>query len=174
MTTTRSTRFAWHLFTCVALVGVALTGLAGCSSGSIDDPKLKLAGGEAAAISAFPALVAFKPLGGGAPEDMSQRLLIGLNSAATRRNIALLIDPDARAPRSLQGNVWLRPDVSGTKLVHVWDVLGETGERLTRSRGEEALAQAAPSGDPWSAVTQAQIDAVAEKAIAALVNPPVK
>lgn len=172
MTDIRATRKSVHWLVGAALAGLLLGGLSACSSGAIDDPKLRLT--EGAAATPFPALVAFKPLGGGAPEAVSQRLMLQLNSAATKRNIAILVDPGAKAPRSLQGNIWLRPDVSGTKLVHVWDVMGETGERLSRSRGEEPLAQASASGDPWSAVTQAQIDAVADKALAALAGPPTK
>ena len=61
-----------------------------------------------------------------------------LNAVAARNNIALLVDADAKAPRTLLGNVWLRPDVSGLKLVHVWDVLNDKGERINRVRGEEA------------------------------------
>ena len=117
-------------------MGLALMGLAACTSDQLLIASNDKSSAGSAGIAPLPDLVAVKPIIG-PPDDVRHRLAVQLNAVAARNNIALLVDADAKAPRTLLGNVWLRPDVSGLKLVHVWDVLNDKGERINRVRGEE-------------------------------------
>jgi hypothetical protein len=148
-------------------MGLALMGLAACTSDQLLIASNDKSSAGSAGITPLPDLVAVKSIIG-PPDDVRHRLAEQLNAVAARNNIALLVDADAKAPRTLQGNVWLRPDVSGLKLVHVWDVLNDKGERINRVRGEEAIRQAGPATEPWSAITQTQAEVIAVIAISAL------
>jgi hypothetical protein len=154
-----------------AVIMTAACSVAGCAS----DVRsfAQLAAPEVAKSDRNPVLIALRPIGG--PHDgVTKQLVRQLNTEATKHNIALMVDHNAMAPRTVQGNVWLRPDFSGLKLVYSLDVLNEKGDRIDRLRGEEPVAEAAPDRTRWDAVTAAQTDGIATRIIGALNSNPIK
>jgi hypothetical protein len=52
-----------------------------------------------------------------------------------------------------------------TTVVHVWDVITPSGQRVHRIQGQETVQGATP--DPWASVTPATMEAIADNVIAA-------
>lgn len=52
-----------------------------------------------------------------------------------------------------------------TTVIHVWDVITPSGQRVHRIQGQEKVPGASP--DPWASVSPATMEAIADKVIAA-------
>lgn len=115
------------------------------------------------------ALVALGPITGPSPE-VAQRLARHLDAAATRNNLAVLVDqPSATGDYRLQGHILMARENKGVVMVFLWQVLDTNGNRLEQISGSEPLAAGAPTGDPWANVSDALLSGVAEKAVVAVI-----
>ncbi len=151
------------------LAGVAAA-LAGCgSSGALlDAPSpseptpIRVAEGKRVAK-----VVAFRPALG-PPEEVSAELTRQLNEAAAEHGIALVIDTTVTTDQALRGYVTAMRKGPAVNITYLWDVLDQSGKRLTRISGEEMLRDGVGSSQPWSAVTPAVSRVIAQRTMGQL------
>ena len=145
--------------------------VAGCAMGDIssalapNEPTKAI--GEPGKMRATQSLVllGLKPVIG-APESVTQAMAKALNEAATKENIALVIDPGVKVQSSLSGYLFARKEANTSQVTYVWDVLDANGQRVNRVTGEEAFASQAASPDAWDGIPPAMMQAISAKVIA--------
>lgn len=151
------------------LFGLLAATVAGCATNT-GDPFLNQAAGPAVApkVNARPpAMVVLKPIIG-PPDAVSKSFVQQLNAAALKNDVALLADADAKAPVTLHSYLLVERSGSNVKVLYVWDITDEAGQRLRRIEGEEVVPSAG-GADAWGSVSPAVTGPMAEKAMAALV-----
>ena len=111
--------------------------------------------------------VAFAPITGASPEfaDLLVRRLDGLVQS---RNIALLVDANAKAELTLRGMLAVERKKGQVTIVYLWDVLDAGGRRVNRVEGQESFPLAAKVKDVWAAVPVATASTLADKALLAI------
>lgn len=142
--------------------------LAGCSSsGALLDAQAPSEPAPIRVAEGKPVgqVVGFRPALG-PPEEVSAELTRQLNDAAGEHNIALVIDTTVKTEQSLRGYVTAMRRGPAVSVSYLWDVLDQSGKRLTRISGEELLRDGVSAGQPWSAVTPAVSRMIAQKAMA--------
>lgn len=147
-----------------ALAGIAAA-LAGCSSGGAlleaqrpaEPAPIRMAEGKPVAQ-----VVAFRPALG-PPDEIGAELTRQLNEAAAEHGIALVIDTTVKTDQALRGYVTALRKGPSVNVSYLWDVLDQSGKRLTRISGEEMLRDEVNSSQPWSAVTPAVSRMIAQK-----------
>ncbi|WEX07891.1 hypothetical protein [Chelativorans sp. AA-79] len=116
--------------------------------------------GQQVAAVARDARIEFAPVIGAAPETVSP-LSSRLSSRAGQRG--LTITPEAQgATLVVKGYFSTISDEKGTSVIFVWDVLDPAGNRLHRIQGQE---KATGTGEGWTAVTGANMEAIADRTI---------
>lgn len=118
---------------------------------------------DSAALAARPEAssdtrVQFAPIIG-ATAEATPALSNRLQARARQRGIAIVERTDS-ASLILKGYFSAIADGGKTTVVYVWDVLDPSGTRLHRIQGQEAAPGG--SGDGWSSVTDATMEAVAD------------
>lgn len=159
--------------------------LAACSSTSLPTlPALSLTDQKAAATPApTPAVartvivapdakqptlvVALSPIFG-PPAAFTDALVRELNTAATEKGIALMVDKDASAEYILRGNFIASASPGKVSLAYNWDVLDKANNRVGRSSDEEIIPVPGKPAAPWANIPPATVKMVAEKAVAAM------
>lgn len=156
-----------------ALVAALALGavLAGCgSSNLLDSPSSQVqpvAATPAAATTppATQSKVALAPVMG-APEAMSKQVGDQLTSSLQQKRVPIVAGSD-RPDYTLRGYMVATRERAGTKVAYIFDLTDPTGKRVNRIQGEE-VAQGGDARDPWSAVTPAVSQRIAEKAAGSL------
>lgn len=100
----------------------------------------------------------------GAPIAAVTPLSRELATTAASRGIAIKPSSDSSADHMLKGYFSAFDDGSGTTLTYVWDVLDNSGARLTRIQGQEKLP--GKSSDPWANVPPDVMKKIAADTIA--------
>ncbi len=106
--------------------------------------------------------IQFLPLTG-APEDKAVMLARSLSDSAATAGVAIRPAGGAPTPVRLKGYFSAFNDGSSTTLVYVWDVLDPGDQRIHRIQGQENVPGA--SSDPWAAIGQPTLDAVADRTL---------
>ncbi|MFK5978633.1 MAG: hypothetical protein QM488_07075 [Rhizobiaceae bacterium] len=109
--------------------------------------------------------ISFLPVTG-APQRSVSVLSKSLASAANSNGINLIPSNINGASYRIKGYFSALDDGKGTLLVYVWDVLDESGSRLHRISGQQHTSK--KSSDPWSSVSNGEIDRVASDTMARL------
>lgn len=143
--------------------GAAL--LAGCSSGGsllegqgpAEPSPIRIAEGKRVAN-----IVAYRPALG-PPDEVGAELTRQLNEAAAEHDVALVIDTTVKTDHALRGYVTAMRKGPAVNITYLWDVLDQSGRRLTRISGEEMLRDGVNSAQPWGAVTPAVSRMIAQK-----------
>jgi len=116
--------------------------------------------GETVAAIPRNARIQFTPVIGAAAETV-QPLSNRLSARASQRGLSLSTDGQG-ATYVVKGYFSTISDEEGTTIIYVWDVLDPAGNRLHRIQGQE---RATGRGEGWTAVTGANMDAVADRTI---------
>lgn len=158
---------------CIAAIGAAAVGLAGCetSSSLIGSNSAPAAQPTIAPVAqAAPqssTRVAIAPVIGPS-ESVAKSLVSTLTESAERQRIAIAKAAGEPAAYTLRG-YFVAPtkDKAGNKLSYIWDVTDAAGKRVNRITGEEVLSPAT-GNDPWTAVTPQIIQSIADKTSSSL------
>jgi len=155
-----------------AVIAIIALGLAGCESSGSSLFSSLTSTPEASPTPAKPAQqatlarVALAPVIG-APDAVSRQIGEQIVQSAERQRITLINDRDAKGDYTLRGYIVASKDRSQTKVSYIWDLTDPTGKRVHRVTGEE-MAPAGTAKDPWSAVTGAVTQIIADKTAAQL------
>jgi uncharacterized lipoprotein YmbA len=151
-----------------AAITIIALGLAGCeSSGSSLFSSLSSGPATATPEAAKPvqqatlARIALAPVIG-APDAVSRQIAEQIVQSAERHRITLINDRDAKGDFTLRGYIVASKDRSQTKVSYIWDLTDPTGKRVNRVTGEE-MAPSGAAKDPWTAVTGAVTQSIADK-----------
>ena len=161
-TTTRSKWFA------IALVICGSAGVNGCGTSG---PTLPAAGTVTSmtpiSTRADWKMATFAPLHG-APASVQSQMAVQITREALKHGIVLRVDQGAAVDFTLRGYLLVERVKTSAKVVYVWDVVDQKGNRLNRVAGEEVVAASSATGDRWDAVTPAVLAMIAEKAVECL------
>lgn len=108
--------------------------------------------------------VQFAPVIGATPQALAA-LSRGLTSRAAARGLNIT---QGSAPYLMKGYFSAMADGSATSVIYVWDVMDGSGNRVHRIQGQEKAAGS--SGDGWSSVNDATMEAIAAKTVDELAN----
>ena len=103
----------------------------------------------------------------GPSDSVSRSLEAQVQAALAKQNVSVAKSPADKAEYTLRGYLVSAREKAGTKISHVWDVTDPAGKRVNRITGEELVA-GAQGKDPWSAVTPALVDQIANKTAGSL------
>jgi len=169
--TAKTTHMRLGAVLCMLLAGI---GLAGCGTagnilggGGDATESVAVAPPQAAPKPQMLASIALAPIIG-APEKIGQQLRSQVVDSAGRGKIAVLADRDPSADYSMRGYLVAARDRGAIKVSYIWDVTDKSGKRVNRITGEESVPGAARGKEPWSAVTPAVTQAVADKVASSL------
>ncbi|WP_321339006.1 hypothetical protein [Breoghania sp.] len=135
-------------------------GLVGDSGGSSDTPAPL-----AATVPASQATFAFEPFNG-VPGNTADSLSNRLGNEAKRQGLTLVRRVGAPATYRVKGHLSAAGDDSSSTVIYVFDVYDANGRRVHRFSGQETAS--ATSGDPWTGISGAALDLLAERTILAL------
>ncbi|MEL7048782.1 MAG: hypothetical protein AAFO75_07445 [Pseudomonadota bacterium] len=169
--TTNDSAAAWRARGSLPLILAAVLSsfaLAGCETTS---NILASAGGTTDAAQtqlAQPASTAAKPLVAiapviGAPEPVAGQFKSALATALGGKGITAATSTDQTTAYTLRGYIVSAREPAGTKVSYIWDVTTPAGKRVNRITGEELVAGAPASRDPWSAVSPGLIQTISGK-----------
>lgn len=154
------------------LMAWAGLGLAGCETGgsfgsffgSSNSTQIAEPIAPAKPAEAQPALakVTVAPVIG-APDGVAKQIQEEFSGAVERQRVSISTAKDERVDYTLRGYLVAAKDKSGTKVSYIWDVTDQTGKRVNRITGEEAVAGHA-SKDPWAAITPTVAQSISGKA----------
>uniref|UniRef100_Q11GC9 Lipoprotein n=1 Tax=Chelativorans sp. (strain BNC1) TaxID=266779 RepID=Q11GC9_CHESB len=116
--------------------------------------------GQSVAAIARNARIQFAPVIGAAAETL-EPLSSRLSARGRQRGLTISSEGQA-ATHVLKGYFSTINDEKGTTIIFVWDVLDPAGNRLHRIQGQE---KASGTGEGWTAVNAANINAVADRTI---------
>lgn len=167
-----------HHIGLLAVICAALIGLSACNS---TDPTLGVtpadAVGQAASAGIQPSTNAqaaaasarlyIAPIIGStvaAVTPLSRRL----TALAPANGLAIVAEADATKTFVVKGYFSALPENGSTTVVFVWDVFNPAGIRQHRIQGQETVAGIA--ADPWSIVTPAIMEKIADRTIADFVS----
>lgn len=149
----RGKRSAIGALTGIGLLAIAL---AGCNTtGSQSEASLQGARG---------ATVAFESIDG-APRDVFDRLVRGLNAEARNQNLAVVSRADSSAFR-VRGYLVAEHEAAQGTIGWVWDVYDDRQQRVLRITGKQAVA--GKSRDPWQSLGDPAVEKIARDSIGQL------
>ncbi len=139
----------------LVLTGLAALPLAACNETAGDfnpaaPPRARAPGVPVALVSLD-----------GAPETVISRLSLAMSQQAARRDITI-VGIDGKPRYQVRGYLSAHSDGSTGELGWAFDIFDAQKKRARRVSGQEPLRG---SGDPWAAVTDAHIAAVAFKSL---------
>jgi hypothetical protein len=97
----------------------------------------------------------------GAPEDVISRLSLAISQQAARRDITI-VGIDGKPRYQVRGYVSAHLDGAEGELGWAFDIFDAQKRRARRVSGQEKIKG---GGDPWAAVTDAHLSAVAFKSL---------
>lgn len=169
--TTVDTAAAWRLkkpVTQAALAVILVLGLAGCETGSnllgsLDQsaPQTAVAPPTAPAATTQQHKIAIAPVIG-APEAVAKQFNSQLTGSLERQKAAVASSVADKPDYTLRGYVVSAREKAGVKVSYIWDVTDAAGKRVNRITGEEVVPNA-QGKDPWSAVSPALVQTIADK-----------
>ena len=155
------------------LSALLILGLAGCGSKTPAIGAKSIVGDDA--VTASPRgqwkTAALAQLHG-APESIQAQMLQQISREAVRQGIVLRGDLGAKVDYTLRGYLLVEPGQGSaqgsTKVLYVWDVIDQNGNRVNRVSGEEVVKSAPGHGDRWASVSPAVLALIADKAVVSL------
>ena len=150
------------------LAGCSGTSLTSMLSGPADSVKSVVAIKDG--VASEPVFVVSLAPFHGPPPAFTDALVLELNKASVERNIALLVDKDAKGDYLLRGNFVASRSNATVALAYNWDILDRNGTRVTRVTNEETQPSAPSTASPWADLSPATIKAAADKVMVALVS----
>ncbi len=157
---------------CLALALVSALGLTGCetsnslfgsNSGSTQPENSTTASTSILPAAPAPAAtrISVAPVIG-APEGVARQLQQDFTAAVGRQRVQVAAPGDTQVEYTLRGYIVAAKEKTSTKVSYIWDVTDPSGKRVNRITGEEIVAGSAAK-DPWTSVTPAMTQAIAEK-----------
>lgn len=104
----------------------------------------------------------------GAPDGVAKQIQEEFAGAVERQRVNVSTTKDDRVDYTLRGYIVAAKDKSGTKISYIWDVTDQSGKRVNRITGEEAVAGNA-SKDPWASITPTVAQSISGKAASSFV-----
>jgi hypothetical protein len=169
VTTITAACAAGHTRSAVLFAIVVAFALGGCESstslfGSNAAPEANLATAAAPTPTASNLTrVSIAPVIG-APDAVARQLQQDFNAALDKSKISVVPNGES-AQYTLRGYIVASKDKTATKVSYIWDINDVSGKRVNRITGEESIPGASPK-DPWTAVTPAITQSVAQKSAA--------
>lgn len=114
------------------------------------------------AVSQQKPLMAIAPVIG-APEQVADQFKTSLASALQSKGINAATSTAVATAYTLRGYIVSAREGTGTKVSYIWDVTTPSGQRVHRVTGEEVVAAAPASRDPWQAVSPQVISNIVGK-----------
>ncbi|WP_421857586.1 hypothetical protein [Oricola sp.] len=100
----------------------------------------------------------------GAPAEKVGVLSNRLGSETGARGIVVISATDANRTHEIKGYFSAIADNGNTVVVHVWDVILPSGQRVHRIQGQETVP--GTSADPWASVPDTTMSTIADRLIA--------
>ncbi|MEO1544613.1 MAG: hypothetical protein AAFR75_11425, partial [Pseudomonadota bacterium] len=97
------------------------------------------------------------------PEPVAGQFKTALATALSGKGIAAATSTAQPTAYTLRGYIVSAREPAGTKVSYIWDVTTPAGKRVNRITGEELVAGAPASRDPWSAVSPGLIQTISAK-----------
>lgn len=150
----------------VALTTIVASGLAGCETStsifsSTPAPQVAAAPPPAPVVQPPLARIALAPVIG-APEAIAQQMSGQLIQKGEQQRVSLVKGADFKGDYTLRGYVVASRDKSTVKVSYIWDLTDPNGKRVNRIAGEE-VTPAGTAKDPWTSVTGAVTQTIADK-----------
>lgn len=163
-------RSGWKRLALAAMAVVMGAALAGCETsgglfGQTDDNGSSQIAQQPAPAPVARTRVSIAPVIG-APEGVAQQLSQQLTKSLEARQVAVA-KPGETADFTIRGYVVAAKERTNTKVSYIWDVNDPTGKRVNRVTGEEGTPSNADR-DPWTAVTPALVQTIADRAATSL------
>jgi len=163
-------RSGWKRLALAALAVVMGTALAGCETsgglfGQSDDNGSSQIAQQPAPAPVARTRVSIAPVIG-APENVAQQLSQQLTRSLEAKQVAVA-KPGEQADYTIRGYVVAAKERTNTKVSYIWDVNDPAGKRVNRVTGEEGTPSNADR-DPWTAVTPALVQTIADRAATSL------
>jgi len=144
--------------TALALFSVLAVSLAGCAGGTLSGV---FSGSSKKSSSSNLAPIAFAPIIG-PPAKIGSQLSLQLVTAAQQKNIPVVTEKGKAATYTVQGFLAQSNEPKSEKFSYIWDVRDNSGNRVHRILGEEAIP-AKPGAKPWSSINQVAMQKIAAK-----------
>lgn len=135
------------------MLGTLLLAPGGCATTIPSVTSAHSSPGQASARA-----IAFAPLSG-PPPPVADRLATAFASASAERGMPLAPYRRNRSAYVVKGFMSVVPGEDGTTALYVWDVLSPDLKRLYRISGQ--TTDPARADDPWAALSQDSLDAIA-------------
>lgn len=161
----RHTRSPYALLALFALLGAGLTGCGSGSSlfsndGTTAAPQTSVAQ-PAPPVAKPQSRIALAPVIG-APDAVAKQLSTQLADAMAKQRVTVASAGD-RADYTVRGYIVAAKEKAGTKVSYIWDVTDPSGKRVNRVTGEEVVAGAQNTKDPWSVVSPQLMQTIADR-----------
>ncbi|WP_158284728.1 hypothetical protein [Oricola cellulosilytica] len=99
----------------------------------------------------------------GAPVDKVSALSARLGPAGSANGVKLVASTDPDRTHEIKGYFSAFTEGDSTTVVHVWDVISPSGQRIHRIQGQEVVSGKA--AEPWASVPDTTMQAIADKVI---------
>ncbi len=142
------------------LLLAALAGLAFAAAGCTPTPPPAPSATQAEPQKT--AAVAFEPVTG-LPEDRTALFATELGRSAAEQGLNIVSRDSEEVGFRLKGYVTAKSEGRETVISYVWDIFADDNARVHRIQGQERLPAALP--DPWQAVTDDALQAIARNTV---------
>ena len=145
-------------WTALALMMVLAVAISGCSGGRLSGI---FSGSGSNASSSNLAPIAFAPIIG-PPAEIGNQLTAQLVTAAQQKSIPVVTDKSKSSTYTVRGYLAQSNERKTEKFSYILDVTDNTGKRVHRILGEEAVP-AKPGAKPWTSINQTAMQNIAAK-----------
>ena len=142
----------------LALLMVLAAAISGCAGGTLSG-VFSGSGGNASSSNLAP--VAFAPIIG-PPAAIGNQLTAQLVTAAQQKSIPVVTDKSKPATYTVRGYLAQSNEKKAEKFSYILDVTDQSGKRVHRILGEEAVP-AKPGAKPWTSINQTAMQKIAAK-----------
>ncbi|WP_425417405.1 hypothetical protein [Oricola indica] len=100
----------------------------------------------------------------GAPVELIQAMSRRLVTVGSANGVSLVAAGTPGMTHEIKGYFSAFTENGATTVIHVWDVVSPSGQRVHRIQGQESVPGA--TSDPWASVTPEAMEAIADKIMA--------
>lgn len=97
----------------------------------------------------------------GAPVQLVAALSKRLGAVGSANGVTLVPQGTSGMTNEIKGYFSAFTENGSTSVIHVWDVVSPSGQRVHRIQGQEVVPGA--TADPWASVTPETMDSIADK-----------
>lgn len=145
-------------WTTLALLMVLAAAISGCAGGTLSG-VFSGSGGRASSTNLAP--VAFAPIIG-PPAAVGDQLTAQLITAAQQKSIPVVTDKSKPSTYTVRGYLAQSNERTAEKFSYILDVTDNSGKRVHRILGEEAVPSK-PGAKPWTSINQTAMQKIAAK-----------